>query len=233
MAESSFTVSLVEDEPVLRQELAFQLRHFGFDVEAFESAPGFYRYLAQRPRTVAVLDIGLSGEDGLSICRYLRQHDAQMGIVFVTARGLRDDRLTGLASGADAYLVKPIDIEELVLVIRRLGARYEAAADKEAGAPPSLSGWKLEGRGGFLVAPDASRIRLSVNEIQLMQVLLGRGGSLCRHAELAQAMGFSLDEVERHRLEVIVSRLRSKVERESGLTLPLRAVRGQGYVLEP
>ncbi len=114
-----FTVSVVEDEPVLRQELAFQLGHLGFAVETFETAAAFYRYLAVRPRTIAVLDIGLPDEDGLSICHHLRQHDSQMGIVFVTARALRDDKLTGLNAGADAYLVKPIDVDELVLILSR------------------------------------------------------------------------------------------------------------------
>ena len=124
MKDDDFTVSLVEDEAVLRQEMAFQLGHNGFSVETFESASAFYRYLATRPRTIAVLDIGLSGEDGLSVCRYLRQHDDRMGIVFVTARSLREERLEGLASGADAYLVKPVDMDELMLILKRLATRF-------------------------------------------------------------------------------------------------------------
>src|SRR5258706_15721821 len=115
MTEHAYSVALVEDEPMLRQEMAFQLGHMGFHVQTFDAAPGLSRYLATHPQTVTVLDIGLPGEDGLSICHYLRAHDPRMGIVFLTARGLRDDRLQGLASGADAYLIKPVDMEELAL----------------------------------------------------------------------------------------------------------------------
>lgn len=234
MKEPGFTVSVVEDEAVLRQEMAFQLSCNGFAVEAFESATAFYRYLATRPRTIAVLDIGLSGEDGLSICRYLREHDERMGIVFVTARSLREDRLEGLASGADAYLVKPVDMDELVLILKRLAARF--AQDDAAAAPAravSAGGWQLDPFSGFLLAPNQTRLRLSMNEQQVFKALLARAGEVCRSGELALAIGFNPDEVDKHRIEVIVSRLRSKVERECGLVLPVRSVRGQGYVLEP
>lgn len=233
MKDDDFTVSLVEDEAVLRQEMAFQLVHNGFSVETFESASAFYRYLATRPRTIAVLDIGLSGEDGLSVCRYLRQHDDRMGIVFVTARSLREERLEGLASGADAYLVKPVDMDELMLILKRLATRFaqddaSTATIKAAGA----GGWQLDPFNGFLLAPNQTRLRLSMNEQQVFKALLARVGEVCRTGELALAIGFNPDEVDKHRIEVIVSRLRSKVERECGLTLPVRSVRGQGYVLD-
>ncbi|OGP00598.1 MAG: hypothetical protein A2Z93_08415 [Curvibacter sp. GWA2_64_110] len=232
MKDEGFTVSVVEDEAVLRQEMAFQLRHNGFAVETFESAAAFYRYLATHPRTIAVLDIGLSGEDGLSVCRYLRQHDERMGIVFVTARSLREDRLEGLARGADAYLVKPVDMDELMLILKRLAARF--AQDDSAAAPArgGGGGWQLDPFSGFLLAPNQARLRLSMNEQQVFKALLARSGEVCRTGELALAIGFNPDEVDKHRIEVIVSRLRSKVERECGLVLPVRSVRGQGYVLE-
>ncbi len=233
-SESDFTVSVVEDEPVLRQEMVFQLGHHGFAVESFETAAQFYRYLAQRPATIAVLDIGLRGEDGLSICQHLRQHDQNMGIVFVTARSLRADRLSGLTAGADAYLVKPVDMDELVLILKRLARRFaaplNAVPQKVAGA--AASQWQFEPGGGFIVAPNGVRIRLSVSEGQLLRALVGKAGAACADAELAIALGLFPEEYDKHRTEVIVSRLRAKVERESGLSLPLRSVRGVGYSLD-
>jgi DNA-binding response OmpR family regulator len=227
-----FTVSIVEDEPVLRHEMAFQLRHFNFAVQAFDSAAAFYRYLAVQPRTIALLDIGLAGEDGLSICRHLREHDAQMGIVFLTAHGLRDDRLTGLAAGADAYLVKPVDMEELVLILRRLSLRF--TPQKAAPAParqesPAAGCWSMEPGSGFVTAPNGLNVRLSVSEGQLLRALVGKAGVACNHAEMATALGLLPDEFSKHRAEVIISRLRNKVERITGLSLPLKAVRGVGY----
>jgi DNA-binding response OmpR family regulator len=229
-----FTVAIVEDEPVLRQELAFQLTHHGYVVQSFADAAQFYRYLATRPRTIAVLDIGLRGEDGLSICQYLREHDQHMGIVFVTARSLRADRLAGLEMGADAYLVKPVDTDELVLILKRLALRFTATTAAPIAAQPNvLEGgqWQFVPGSGFLVAPNGGRIRLSVNEGQLLRALAAKAGAACTEAELAMALGLLPEEHDKHRTEVIISRLRAKVEREAGVALPLHSVRSVGYRL--
>jgi len=227
---TDFTVSIVEDEPVLRHEMGFQLGHHGFSVKTFDSAAAFYRYLAVRPRTLAVLDIGLPGEDGLSICRHLRAHDSQMGIVFLTARALRDDRLTGLGLGADAYLVKPVDMDELVLILKRLALRF---APSPAAQPTSsrAGAWRMVAGLGFIDAPNGVRVRLSVVEGQLLQLLFGKAGDVSHHAEIATALGLHPEEFSKHRAEVIISRLHHKLARDTGLNLPLESVRGVGYRL--
>lgn len=230
-----YTVSIVEDEEILREELAFQLKHLGFAVESFASAEQFYRHLAVSNKTVALLDIGLNGEDGLSVCRHLRSHRVKIGIIFVTARSQRDERLAGLDAGADAYLVKPVDIDELVLTIKHLGERFNEPSD--AAMPPSLrrdddmGDWVLEESGGFIIAPNRIAIPLSVNERALVKLLFERRGEACPHAELGHALGLLPDEYNKHRAEVILSRLRERVLRLSGLRLPVRAERNQGYRL--
>ena len=232
----SYTVSIVEDERILREELAFQLDHHGFRVETFESAAQFYRYLATRPKTLAVLDIGLDGEDGLSMCRYLRAHDVDMGIVFVTARALRSERLTGLDAGADAYLTKPVDVDELVLILRRLAQRLTPAAELEVrtSMPGSESpAWHLDSTMGMLVTPNGTRIRISLSESQLLRALLAHQGEPCGHPELAAALGLMPEEYNKHRIEVMVSRLRERVHRQSGHVLPIQAERNVGYRLLP
>jgi len=232
MRHPDFTISIVEDEAVLRQEMAFQLEHLGFAVRTFENAAQFYRALAAQPRTIAVLDIGLSGEDGLSICQHLRSYDSSMGIVFVTARVLRDERLTGLAAGADAYLTKPVDIEELALILKRLTLRF---SPETASASPSkvekAPGWHMEADSIFMIAPNGIRVRLSVNEAQLIRLLLKNIGTACSHAELGFALGLPPDELDKHRIEVILSRLRARVERSTGIALPVQSYRGFGYGL--
>ena len=233
MHNSQITVSIVEDEVVLREEMAFQLEHLGFVVQAFENAEQFYRYLVGQPKTIAVLDIALYGEDGLSICRHLRSTNAAMGIVFVTARVLRDERLVGLLAGADAYLTKPVDIDELVLILRRLALRLEVEAPNAD--PPvlttTLSGWKMEADSSFVIAPNEVRVRLSINEAQLLRVLLKQPGAICSHVELGMALGLTVDEIDKHRIEVILSRLRSKAARSAGMPLLIQSERGIGYSL--
>ena len=197
---------------------------------AFENAEQFYRYLVGQPKTIAVLDIALYGEDGLSICRHLRSTNAAMGIVFVTARGLRDDRLAGLLAGADAYLTKPVDIDELALILRRLVLRLEGTVEQPK---PKLaaSGWQMEADSSFVIAPNDVRVRLSVNEAQLLRVLLKQPGAICSHVELGMALGLTVDEIDKHRIEVILSRLRSKAARSAGVPLAIQSERGIGYSL--
>jgi DNA-binding response OmpR family regulator len=228
----AYTVSLVEDEAILRDEMAFQLECLGFSVKTFASAEQFYRYLAVHPRTVVVLDIGLTGEDGLSVCQHLRTHDLNIGIVFVTARGLRSDRLSGLDAGADAYLIKPIDMDELALILKRLGQRLMAIpASMHLLSDDGL--WHLEDHPPFLITPNQVRIRLSSSEYPLLKVLLQQPGIPCRHTELAIALGMNPEDYQKHRLEVILSRLRERVLRQSGLQLPIQAERGVGYLMLP
>ena len=143
-----------------------------------------------------MLDIGLPGEDGLSICQHLREHDTDIDIIFLTARALRDDRLAGLAGlalGADAYLVKPVDMDELVLILKRLALRF-AAPPLAPHMPGDKGAWRMEPGCGFITAPNGVRVRLSVIEGQLLRVLMAKDGAACNHAEIATALGLQPDE---------------------------------------
>jgi len=157
-----------------------------------------------------------------------------MGIVFVTARALRDDKLTGLNAGADAYLVKPIDVDELVLILKRLAQRVILPAPPTAAVPtdaPPASSWQLQSASGFLVAPDGKQVRVSASEYKLLRVLLDHTGQVCSHGDLAKALNLLPEEFNKHRVEVIFSRLRERVQRESGYALCIEAERGKGYRL--
>lgn len=225
------TVALVEDDEALRDELVFQLEHKGFDVVAFPDAQGLYRHMATQKVTAVVLDIGLPGESGLSIARLLRAHDTHLGIVFLTARLQRDDRLQGLQAGADVYLTKPVDLEELTLILRRLLNRIDALPKSNAAvaSPHETEHWKLFSDRAILVCPYGSTMRLTMLEAQLLSVLVVSKGLPVKMSALARGMGLAADEWSQHRMEVIVSRLRSKVERHTGLKAPIRTIRGEGY----
>lgn len=231
-------VGLVEDEPVLREELVFQLQHRGFSARGFADATGLYRHLATQPLAAVVLDIGLPGEDGLSIGTLLRAHNPQLGIVYLTARSQREDKLAGWAAGADAYLLKPVDLDELDLLLQRLIQRQMASPHESASTAPAENPsrglveeemWKLNTPKAVLLAPSGARVRLTLTELQLLGELAAKRGKPCKPADLARAMGLQPDEWDRHRLEVVVSRLRVKVERETGFHAPIRTLRGVGY----
>ena len=232
-AVPSFVVAIVEDELILREEMAFQLQHLGFNIETFENAAQLYRRLAVIKFDAVILDIGLDGEDGLSICKYLRQHDAQIGIIFSTARGMREDRLLGLDNGADAYLIKPVDMDELVLTLRRLEQRT-SALQPSVRTPKTGSAkagdWFLDGTTGMLFTPTGFGVRLSLSELQLLGNLMRKPEEVSVHNELSRALGLMPEDFNKHRIEVIFSRLRDKVRRETGLNLPIISKRGLGYM---
>lgn len=196
---------------------------------AISIASQLYRYLAASSTPLVVLDIGLDGEDGLSICQYLRAHDSRIGIVFVTARALRDQRIEGLEAGADAYLVKPIDIDELALILRRLAERASWPAVERRAAPEARPLWRLDESEHELLAPNGGKSVLTLTEMRLLRALIGSASQTCSYAQLGVALGTHPDELDKHRIEVIVSRLRSKITRSTGLVAPLRTDRSLGY----
>lgn len=231
-------VAVVDDEPVLREELTFQLQHRGFNVVAFGDAPGLYRHLATQSLAAVVLDVGLPGEDGLSVAKLLRAHNPQMGVVFVSARGRREEREAGWETGADGYLVKPIDVDELEWTLRRLLLRQTSLQPPvnrpmEDKTPKEEEPWKLVPAKALLLTPEGQPIKLTLTELTILNELVGKRGKPCKAAELARALGLQPDEWDRHRLDVIVSRLRVKVERASGHAAPLRTLRGIGYAWAP
>jgi DNA-binding response OmpR family regulator len=230
--EYAYTIAIVEAESILRQGLIVQLKNLGFSVKAFENAMQLYRFLAIRPETIVVLDIDLPGEDGFAICKYLRDHDHNIGIVFMAAREQRNERLTGLAAGADAYLIKPIDMDELTLILKRLALRLSTQKRKtDLCEPIAPHGWYIGKNSILLVTPNTIRIKVSYNEAQLLRTLLQKPGATCVHSALGMAIGLNPDELEKHRIEVILSRLCAKVKRTCGLKLPIQSLRGVGYAL--
>ncbi|TDM09731.1 MAG: hypothetical protein C4K60_00610 [Ideonella sp. MAG2] len=163
-----------------------------------------------------------------------------------------DDRLRGLSCGADAYLTKPIDSRELLLILARLRDREQARQAElaklapmaipstdailgdnglnEAEPPPSTpTGWTLCGASGLLRAPNGTARRISSNERALLMILGQAQGETMSAQTLAQAMNFGDGASHRHRIEVIISRLHRNVEQSTGMHLPLMSVRGSGY----
>jgi DNA-binding response OmpR family regulator len=246
-AESrTMNIFLVEDDDVLREALRFVLEQNQYAVFAVTSAAELYRQMAVQSVDAVVLDVGLEGEDGFSICEYLRAHNPHLGIVFVTGMTAPDDRFKGLSCGADAYLTKPVDTRELLLILARIQDRWlaraaelsrlaaahgpEMAGTAVAGPPPPPPTlWTLRIASGLLQAPNGRTRRISSNERALLYGLGQAGGEPLSAEALAKILDFEVDDGHRHRIEVIVSRLRRNVEQSTGMHLPLMSVRGTGY----
>ena len=151
-------VALVEDDLDLLEDVAFALRDEGFEVVTCGCGQELDRAMAQTEFDVVVLDIGLPGEDGLSIARRLRASQPELGIVMLTARTVASARVKGMEEGADAYLGKPTDLRELALVIHALVRRLDA------GKPPDASALTLVVNDNLLLTPGGASLDLTPTE---------------------------------------------------------------------
>ncbi len=220
-------VLVVEDNEDLLDEVFFHLgRQPGYSVFAARDGSELDACLAAQTIDVVVLDLGLPGEDGIDIARRLRR-DTALGIVMLTARGSMDDRIDGLQTGADAYLVKPVDMRELVAVIDSVHRRLCDCA-QPAPPPEEDSGWVFYPLRWQVRTPGGELQALTATETRLLQALAEAGGQTVARQTLAEVEGFAALDFDYRRLEATVSRLRRKLS-AAGEASPLRAARGQGY----
>jgi phosphate regulon transcriptional regulator PhoB len=222
-------VLIVEDEPDIRDLLAFHLEREGYHVTRSRTGPDALRQVRARPPDLILLDLMLPELGGLDVCRQLRQdpRTASVPIVMLTARGEEVDRILGLELGADDYIVKPFSPKEVVArvraVLRRAGARD--------GAATIVSGRLVIDPDRHTVQVDAAAIELTPKEFDLLRALAeARGRVLSREFLLDRVWGYaSAGEIESRTVDVHVRRLRMKLGDEGQR---ITTVKGVGYRLE-
>ncbi len=225
-------ICIVEDEADLREELVDTLAEAGYGVRGFAASRELYPALLAAPCNIAILDIGLPSEDGFSIAARLRSQ-GKMGIIMLSARTEIEDRVRALQGGADVYLIKPVDLRELLAVVTSLARRLTLPSSQViVHTEAALSPWSLSADGWTVIAPSGTSLPLTAQERTFLVRLWEAAGEAVSREELAIALGGDPYEYDFHRLDTLVSRLRRKAG-DIGLTLPLRAVRGTGYAITP
>ena len=225
-------IAIIEDHEALRENTLLSLRAHDLPSWGVGSAEAFYREALVDLPDIVLIDLGLPGEDGFSAIRHLRQLPT-LGIIAVTARGALHDRLEGMAAGADHYLVKPVEVGELLAAIKSLWRRQlpMAAAPSHADQPAqTATQWRLDAVNSHMWSPDGRAVALTGNELALLSRLAANAGELVDKRELSQSLFPGETGASYHRVEVTVSRLRSKFKAH-GLALPLRVVFGRGMAL--
>lgn len=212
-------VILLEDEPVLREELAEFLGGLGYGVDTAATIAEFMRTLKPQEHQVAVLDLGLPDGDGLDLILRMRSSGMRLGIVVLTARGSTQDKVEGLGSGADHYVPKTADLSELAAVISSLARRLEVQ---------ELPRWVLQGATRQLIPPGHLPINLSAQDYIVLRTLARGGTSVTRQA-IVQALGANYLEYDQRRLDTQMRRLRNKVQEACGLELPVHTLRSVGF----
>lgn len=215
---------VVEDNETLRDELVLYLSEEGFAVRGVGTGLELNESIEVMPADILILDLNLPDEDGISITRRIRNALPTVGIILLTARLRSADRLEGYANGADVYLTKPTRPEELVAVVKNLFSRL--------GVGMRPAPWQLDMAGFMLQSPKGLQIELTANEARLLMALTVNGQFLDHAALLSRFGGEAQSEkINKARLEVLISRLRTKLGPHVSNGFDIRAVRGQGYQL--
>jgi two-component system response regulator MprA len=217
---------VVDDDRVLRDVLRRALMLGGYEVRLAENGAGALAEIAAGVPDAVVLDIGLPDIDGLEVCRLLRREGNRIPVLMLTARDAVADRIDGLDAGADDYLVKPFDIDELKARLRALLRRAggEGLADGLAFAELTLD----PGRHGVVVGERF--VELTRTEYQLLEMLLLNPRRVLPHGLIYDRVwGYDFGPTS-NALRVYVGYLRRKLE-EAGSRPLIHTVRGVGYAL--
>ncbi len=224
-------IVVVDDDPEIRRLLARFLGENGFRVSGARSAAELRVTLVDTPADLVILDVMLPGADGLQICQELRR-TSRLPVIMLTAKGEEIDRIVGLEVGADDYLPKPFSPRELLARIRAVLRRAgEAPArDWPVGAHVFVfAGWQLDRVRRELTAPDGAVVDLTSGEYDLLLVFLEHPGRVLSRDQLLELAKNRGSLPYDRSIDVQVSRLRRKIDDETGRGSLIKTVRGAGY----
>ncbi len=229
-AAPALRILVLEDDALLRDRILVPgLRRFGFAVDGCGTGAELLQRLQRDRADIVVLDVGLPDTDGFTLAGTLRRQCAQLGIVMLTSLGQTEDRIRGLTGGADAYLSKPVEIDLLAATLHSLARRVSGRAPMG----PPRGRWQMSEDGWCLLSPSGAAAALTGSERRLCLRLLEQPGLLVAREMLIAALTDRVYDFDAHRLDSMVHRLRSKVQRRCGTPLPLTSVHGQGYIFDP
>ncbi len=214
-------ILLVEDDPQLGDGLTVGLRQAGFAVDWLRDGHTADQALATESFDLVVLDLGLPRLAGMDVLKRARGRGQTVPILILTARDATGDKVTGLDAGADDYLVKPIDLDELTARIRALTRRSAGRA-----APLLIHGDIALDPAAHVVTLSGEAVELSGREFSLLQMLLENAGRVLTRSQLEQSLYGWRDEPDSNALEVHIHHLRKKL----GSDL-IRTLRGVGYTI--
>jgi two-component system response regulator TctD len=216
---------LAEDSERLQELLSESLKQAGYMLDVVATAAELFSSVAATKYDLLIIDLGLPDGDGLSAIRDLRATGMSVPILIITARGSIDDRIVGLDSGADDYLIKPFNHAELLARIRALLRR-----------PSELQGPVLRrGRTEFDQAKDEVRcsgrsIQLRLSERRLLAELMRRSGAVVAKSAIEGTLSQSSRDLSPNAVEALISRLRRALS-DAGSGIVIETVRGVGYRL--
>jgi two-component system phosphate regulon response regulator OmpR len=225
-------IVVVEDEAVQRQLLADYLVRQNFRVSPLGDGAALRRLVEHELPALVMLDVGLPGEDGFALARWLREKSSRVGIIMVTAATDTVDRVVGLETGADDYIAKPFEPRELL-------ARVKSVLRRAVGAPAAgprvrIGRRVLDLERRILVDPvDGGEERLAASEFDLLKIFADNPNRPLMRDWLLEATAHREADAFDRAIDLRITRLRRKVEIDPAHPEAIRTVRGVGYMFVP
>lgn len=221
-------ILLIEDHETLGFALQAYLEMKGFEVRWSKDGDAGLKAFEKHPADLCVVDVGLPGRDGFSLAREIRRQAPRQPLIFLTARALKADRLRGFGIGADDYLVKPVDEEELVARVRAVLRRAQPETDIQASI--SIGRYTFDPQNQELAFHGQPPRRLTEREAHLLLLLCQQRGQLLSRQQVLKEVWSQSDYFTRRSMDVFISRLRKYLSDDPGIEI--RNVYGSGFVLE-
>jgi two-component system phosphate regulon response regulator OmpR len=225
---------IVDDDPVVRRMLVEYLSGHGFEVAEADSGATMRERLQAIPPDLVLLDLGLPGEDGLTLARYLREHH-DCGIVMVTGTASTVDRIVGLEVGADDYIAKPFEPRELLARIKSVLRRLQPAAKPRTQENRRLRVGRCEVdlAARRLTDGDGRDVALTAMEFDLLKAFLDHPNQVLSRDRLLNLTRDRDWEPFDRSIDIRITRLRRKIEPDPEKPRVIQTVRGAGYMYVP
>jgi two-component system response regulator PhoP len=216
-------ILVVEDEPALQQQLERALRAQDYTVDATGDGKEALYFATDYPFDAAIVDLGLPGLSGLEVIARLRAKGSRLPILILTARGRWQDKVQGLEAGADDYLTKPFQMEELLARLKALLRRAAGSAQDILQCGPVTLDLSAQ-----QVSVNGAQVELTSFEYRLLEHLARNRGRVLSKDALAAHLYPHDEERDSNVIEVLIGRLRRKLDPDGALQ-PLETLRGRGY----
>ncbi len=223
---------VVDDDRALARTIENYLEDAGFEVDLAADAASARKQLAQHSYDMAIIDLGLPGEDGLSLTRSLREQ-GELGLLILTGRQDATDRIVGLEIGADDYVMKPVELRELLARVRSILRRSVRNGGVRRGPTDKLlrfGDWTADLASRTLVRGDGEQVELTTSEFELLVAFLTHPQRvLTRDQILDLTRGREAGPFDRS-VDVMVGRLRKKIEVDPENPTLIKTMHGVGYL---
>ena len=220
-------VTILDDEPAIRQLLSESLEDAGFETLTFGRAKSFEAALATRVPDVCLVDLGLPDTDGLALVHRLALEKGAV-VIIISGRSQVQDRVTGLELGADDYIIKPFDPAE---VVARIRARLRPPkADVAAKNTAHFNGWTAEFDSYTLADQSGKTTPFTHAEAEVLRLFLESPKRLISRAQMLEALGGAASESFDRAMDVRISRLRTKLKEDPKNPQLIKTIYGAGYI---